>query len=84
MSPRAKQIESRMLNWAVTGLMALLSAIASYGTGLIRDVNVSIQELNNKVALIIADSANKDFRLERLEADVKILKGLKADAPHTE
>lgn len=57
----------KYVDWA---LMTLLSVIASYGSHLVGDMSKNLQELNQKVAVVLVKVADQDRRLIRLEKAV--------------
>ena len=63
MGTKSPRLE-KYIDWALT---TFLSFVASYGVHLISGMSQNIQELNEKVAVVISTSANQDHRLDRLE-----------------
>lgn len=62
---------------------ALLLAIASYATTYVKDMSVSVQELNKNVAVVMQQLQAQDKLLERHETRLERLERLK-DTNHGE
>lgn len=67
------KIESRLLNWAVTALLGLLSVVSTYGTHLVSDMSKNLQELNEKMAVVITRMADQGEEIADLKHRVRAL-----------
>jgi len=65
---------SHFVNWA---FQALLIAIVGWGVSELSVLSKSVQDLNVKVAVIIAQQIERDREVKELKEEFKSFKGLK-------
>jgi len=70
---KKESLEVRLLNYAITALLSIVSIIGSYGVHLISDMAADLKGLNVKMAVIMTQTADQKEGLASMDRRVKAL-----------